>query len=197
MKLKKLNKLAVMSVIFANIQKGVKANRAVFARIEPGLKNLADHLNAELSSIGRAESVFDPTLKVNLGKPRKFPERVEDITSLINNWNDILNYVGETQEEFNARTIFDSDFHKATKEGELIALAYNQGKVLKYDGVTRLHYVWANVLKAGSGSGFSFDDCAYGHDRSVVGARLTFESGPLAEDAFKKFTSVYARIYNG
>lgn len=54
------------------------------------------------------------------------------------------------------------------------------------------YHRWSD--EAAGGSGFSYDDCDYGHSVSGVGARHTFKLRDHAEYAGKKFESIYNRF---
>lgn len=107
-----------------------------------------------------------------------------------------LAYNGETMEQFNARTVFDTDGQKAGKELEAVALALNEGKPMDYKDTSVGKYFpvfWA----VGSGRGFSFLSCGYVFSRSVVGARLCVRDGDTATYFGKQFISIWDRYING
>jgi len=54
------------------------------------------------------------------------------------------------------------------------------------------YYPWFDMRdKAGSGSGFSYDDCNYDGGRSTVGSRLVLKTRDLAKFAGKTFLEEY------
>lgn len=124
------------------------------------------------------------------------------ITELINSFQDVLKLNGETQEQFDARSALDSPFQKANKAAESIALAYNEGKVLKYGEGYWLYFPRFWVRKDSSkpsGFAFSYYDWTYSlsHSRTYVGSRLCFNSDNHAVDAGNKFPDIYEQLLNG
>lgn len=88
-----------------------------------------------------------------------------DITEKIKTFQDVLDYNGETLEQFNERTKNDSPDEVGHKKCKAIVLALNEG-----ENVTSGYYPWFNAAR--SASGFSFDVCDYDHGGSLVGSRL-------------------------
>ncbi|WP_286753895.1 MULTISPECIES: hypothetical protein [Sphingobacterium] len=107
---------------------------------------------------------------------------------------DALDYVGETIDQFNHRTQFDDDAQKAGKELEVIVLAVRQGNILGHNQGDKWYFPLFYSKR--SASGFSFDDCGYGHSRSCVGSRLCVESAEKAEYLGKQFADIYDRYLN-
>lgn len=76
--------------------------------------------------------------------------------------------------------------HKLT----IIIRALNEGWIPDYSNVNEPKY-YGYFKYSGSGSGFSYDGCAYDDAYSGVGARLSLKSRDLAEYAGKQFIKEY------
>lgn len=121
---------------------------------------------------------------------------VKNIIERIKTLEDALEYNGETLEQFEARTIKDSNDERAYKALKAIALALNEGTPMDYtDTDVYKYYPWFNAV--GSGSGFSFRVCAYGFSFSLVGARLCVNTREKAEYMGKQFIEIYNTYING
>lgn len=111
-------------------------------------------------------------------------------------WKDItsfekaLEYTGETIEQFNHRTQFDTDQQRAGKEIEVIAEAIRQGQKGEYD-----YYPW--FWSARSSRGFSFRDYDYVNSNSSVASRHTVDSAEKATFMGKQHINIYDRYING
>lgn len=132
---------------------------------------------------------FDALIKSNFTDK----ELSVNIMDRIKTFEDALEYTGETIENFNLRTKNLVPHKLAQEKIEVIVLALNEGKVMKYDGTTRLYYPYFNV----ESSGFSFDGCYYLNSISSVSSRLCYRSADLAIYAGKQFTALYEIYLNG
>lgn len=120
------------------------------------------------------------------GKNKLIGSIMDHITS----FEAALEYNGETMEQFNHRTQFDSPTEKADKKCAVYALALNEGRVMEL-GEERWYPVFRGTGEPGSGSGFSFGGSGFDRAYSLVGARLTFKSKALSDYAGKMFTNDY------
>jgi hypothetical protein len=109
---------------------------------------------------------------------------------LFGSFDDILAFHNETADQFAERTKNDTVDERGYKKCKMIVFAMNGGK-----HVTKGYYPWFN--SAGSGSGFSYDDCGYDYGHSFVGSRLLFEESSNAIYAGKTFLTEYGEHING
>jgi len=107
-----------------------------------------------------------------------------------------LDFNGETLEQFNHRTQFDTDGQKAGKELEVIALAINKGKVLTYKDTSYRKY-FPVFWSVGSSRGFAYNSYDYNAANSLVGARLTVVSAEAAKFFGTQHLSIWDRYING
>jgi len=118
-----------------------------------------------------------------------------NIIDRIKTLSDALEYAGETLDQFNDRTINDTDDEKAYKELKAISFALNEGKHMDYSD-TNVYKYYPYFNAAGSGSGFSFRGCFCVCAYSGVGARLCVDTREKAEYMGKQFISIYNRYIN-
>lgn len=117
----------------------------------------------------------------------------QDITDRINTEEDVLAECGETWEQFNHRTQYDTESQKAGKMVELMCQALNQDWVPDWDDANQKK--WAPVFYMGAG--FRFNRAYYGWTTTNTygGARLASEK--LCKHAGTKFIHVYKKWLNG
>ncbi|HWK58137.1 MAG TPA: hypothetical protein VNQ80_12395 [Parapedobacter sp.] len=152
----------------------------------------------DLDNFKDAVKKFLPVFEEYYTAPLTLPN--SDNTSIKPNkslhWKDIvsvekaLEYRGETIEQFNYRTQFDTDQQRAGKELEVIAEAIRQGQKGDYD-----YYPWFNSAR--SARGFSFGDYRCAYSVSCVASRLTVDSSEKATFMGKTHIGIYDRYING
>lgn len=104
-----------------------------------------------------------------------------------------LDYNGETLEEFNHRTQFDTDRQKASKELEVIVKAVNQGEDFK-SGYRYAPYFKQN---GGGGLGFHYSHCGFDGYCCSVGLSHALVSNSKSDFVGKTFMPIYERYING
>ena len=115
---------------------------------------------------------------------------VKEITDRVKTFEDALEVIGETEEQFKERTQYDSVDEIAYKKVKIIAQALNEGWVPDWTNTDEYkYYCWFKYV--GSGVGFSFYDYYYDRSDSGVGSRLVFRTSALAEYAGKQFLDIY------
>lgn len=132
------------------------------------------------------DTSLDELIKANFTAKELCVNIIDQIDSL----QAALDYNGKTLERFLWETERDTDQQKATKELEEIATALKEGKELEMGDYWYYPYF---RKPAGSGSGFSFDDCSCDHVGSAVGSRLCVDSSEKATYMGNQFTSIYTR----
>jgi len=103
----------------------------------------------------------------------------------INSWDDVLNYHGLTQAEFDKLTVNFDDDDIANKEIKLIAAAINDGPL---DHAKTWYYPVFNRV---AGFGFSLTYYDYWYTSTVVGERRSFATAAGAMHAGKTFPDKY------
>ena len=144
------------------------------------------------NAIKAYEVASDKTKKVlqNLFGEKVF---VKEITDRVKTFEDALEVVGETAEQFKERTQYDSVDEVAYKKVKVIAQALNEGWVPDWTNTNEgKYYCWFKYV--GSGVGFSFNGYYFVLSFSLVGSRLVFKTRPLAEYAAKQFQSIYNQL---
>ncbi|HMI01819.1 MAG TPA: hypothetical protein VK541_05010 [Pedobacter sp.] len=142
----------------------------------------------------------DALLKLYKGSDKKYQKQLESAygkevfqtTGRPATFQEALDFKGETLEAFNKRCEHDTDPQRADKEAEVVAFAYNKGKVAEIDGKTWFYFPWMK-FDPSSGFRFSYGDWANAYSRTDVGSRLLFLKSEDAEHAGKHFTEIYAR----
>ena len=115
---------------------------------------------------------------------------LKDVKDRIKTFEDALQTVGDTLENFNKRTALDSADEKAYKQVKVIVAALNEGWKPNWDDSNEYkYYPWFKL--SSSGVGFSSYGFIFGSSYSVVGSRLVFKSRELAEYAGKQFLAEY------
>ena len=132
---------------------------------------------------------FDMLIKSNFTEK----ELSVNIMDRIKTFEDALEYNRESLKDFNHRTKNLTPHKLALEKLETIVLALNEGKQLKYDGVTRLYYPYFHV---NTGVGFSFYVCIFNYSYSFVSSRLCLISSDLAIYIGNQFTSLYEAYLN-
>lgn len=113
----------------------------------------------------------------------------------IKTFQDALDYIGESLENFNYRTQFDDDCQRAGKELEVIVLAVRQGNELGHEEDDYWYYPYFYSKR--SSVGFSYDVYLCADSGSGVGSRLCVESSEKAKYLGTQFTDIYDRMING
>ena len=113
------------------------------------------------------------------------------ITDRVKTFEDALNEVGETLEEFEARTKKDTIDEKAYKQVKIIALALNEGVIMDGTDTSQYkYYPWHEV----KGGGLAYGDCGGWGTATGVGSRLCFKSAELAKYAGTQFLDIYENL---
>jgi hypothetical protein len=129
-----------------------------------------------------------------LGKTTFIPANIRE---QINGWDDIIRLSGVNPDDYKLRSGETAD-ELAQRQVKLIASVYNQGTVLDPLNTSQYKYFpWFRIVKdankpSGFGLSYFFFGC-WGSD-STVGVRLCFKSSADAEDAGKKFISIYENL---
>lgn len=113
----------------------------------------------------------------------------------IKTFQDALDYIGESLEDFNYRTQFDDDCQRAGKELEVIVLAVRQGNELRHEEDDYWYYPYFYSKR--SSVGFSYRGADYDGTASFVGSRLCVESSEKAKYLGTQFIDIYDRHING
>lgn len=124
---------------------------------------------------------METTNKNEDAQPLKITDRIKTV-------QDALDYNGETREQFDFRTQYDTPGQKAGKALEAVALALNEGKRLTKED--RWHYPW--LERVASGVGLSFLGCGGAYGRADVGDRLCVNSSEKARHMGRTFLPEYA-----
>ena len=121
----------------------------------------------------QADSTFKPTLETLFGKENLLP-----VTERIKSWQDVLNYHGETEREFNERCTGLEPDEIGYRMCKMWCAALNEDWVADYDDTDQPKYhVWMEKKS----SGFRFDGSVSYRQRSTVGSRLVLKSSELAQ----------------
>lgn len=132
-------------------------------------------------------------LELTKDQEKAFKKATETIMDRIKTPLDALEYNGETLEQFNHRTQFDTPGQKATKLCEAIALALREGKHLTKEDTWYYPY----FSRVSSGVGLSFVDFDAARGYSDVGARLSVFDAKTATYFGKQFTKEWSEhLYN-
>lgn len=110
------------------------------------------------------------------------------IRDRITTFQDALDFNGETLEQFEHRTQFDTPGQKAGKSLEVIALALNEGT--PRSRTDRWYYPWFERVSSGVGLSSS----VYGYDDglALVGSRLCVNSRENAIHFGKQFIELWS-----
>lgn len=115
------------------------------------------------------------------------------IRDRIKSFQDALDYNGETLEQFEHRTQFDTPGQKAGKQLEVIALALNQGT--PRSRTDRWYYPWFE--RVSSGVGLSFGGFVADGGYASVGSRLCVNSRENAIHFGKEFIELWSLYIYG
>lgn len=115
------------------------------------------------------------------------------IRDRIKSFQDALDYNGETLEQFEHRTQFDTPGQKAGKQLEVIALALNEGT--PRSRTDRWYYPWFD--RVSSGVGLSYYDYVFGLEYASVGSRLCVNSRENAIHFGKEFIELWSLYIYG
>lgn len=126
------------------------------------------------------------TNKNKEAQPLKITDRIKTV-------QDALDYNGETREQFDFRTQYDTPGQKAGKALEAVALALNEGNRLTKED--RWYYPW--LERVASGVGLSFYDFGIDYGSADVGARLCVNSSEKARHMGQNFLPEYAEYMYG
>lgn len=110
------------------------------------------------------------------------------IRDRITTFQDALDFNGETLEQFEHRTQFDTPGQKAGKSLEVIALALNEGT--PRSRTDRWYYPWFE--RVSSGVGLSFHGCGRDDGYAFVGSRLCVNSSDNARHFGKQFIELWS-----
>lgn len=133
---------------------------------------------------------FDALIKANFTESElniSIQDRIKTVA-------DAVNFIGmETENDFILRTSHLAPHKIALEKLEVITLALNEGKEMRYDETTYLYYPYFRVSKAGA---FSFRVSYYARESSFVSSRLCFLSAELATYAGEQFIDIYQAYLN-
>lgn len=115
------------------------------------------------------------------------------IRDRIKSFQDALDYNGETLEQFEHRTYFDTPGQKAGKQLEVIALALNKG--IHRSRTDRWYYPWFE--RVSSGVCLSFNDFAIDYQVAFVGSRLCVNSRENAIHFGEQFIELWSLYIYG
>ena len=115
------------------------------------------------------------------------------IRDRIKSFQDALDYNGETLEQFEHRTQFDTPGQKAGKQLEAIAMALNEGT--PRSRTDRWYYPWFE--RVSSGVGLSYGDFVYDYEYADVGSRLCVNSRENAIHFGKQFIELWSLYLYG
>ena len=142
----------------------------------------------------KADANIQKMLESSFGGKEFFNQK---ITDRIQTWNDILFITGENANDYKLRP-GETDDELAYRQAKLIALAYNEGKLLDAGNTNQNKYFsWHRIVKDASkpsGFGLSCDDYVNWLTYSNVGVRLCFFDPNNSVDAGKKFNEIYERL---
>lgn len=110
------------------------------------------------------------------------------IRDRITTFQDALDFNGETLEQFEHRTQFDTPGQKAGKSLEVIALALNEGT--PRSRTDRWYYPWFE--RVSSGVGLSYLDFVYAYEYANVGSRLCVNSSDNARHFGEQFIELWS-----
>lgn len=110
------------------------------------------------------------------------------IRDRITTFQDALDFNGETLEQFEHRTQFDTPGQKAGKSLEVIALALNEGT--PRSRTDRWYYPWFE--RVSSGVGLSCIDDGYDDEYAIVRSRLCVNSRENAIHFGKQFIELWS-----
>lgn len=119
----------------------------------------------------------------------------QDITERIKNFLDVLEVCGETVEQFNHRTQYDTLKQRAGKMIESITQALNQG--WEPDWSDSNQQKWIPWFYMNNPSGFRFDGSGSGSAGTYAGGGFRLASKKLSDYAANQFIDVYKTWMQG
>lgn len=129
----------------------------------------------------------------------KFAPLPKDIKERINEFKDVLDYLGEDDEDVKVYDgLLEADMPPHIVDYAaviLITKAYNEKQVPDYNDSNQVKYEPRFKLSS-SGVGFSYYDNVGWGAGSLVGSRLVFLNFDNMKDAVKKFLPIYKNVQN-
>jgi hypothetical protein len=151
---------------------------------------MAENLEVNKENAVKAFNEADEKTKALLSNLFGEKTFVTDTTKLVKTFADACEYLDIDADEFELENGDLPADEYAYKQLKIIVQALNGGEVLDYKNTSVTKY-YPYFYAAGSGSGFSFRDCACDRTGSFVGSRLVFSSRSLAEFAGQTFLAEY------
>lgn len=115
----------------------------------------------------------------------------EKVTDRIKTFDDVLNELKTTKAKFDNSSLNLSIDEIAYRKLKMIAQVLNEGWTPNYDNSSE--WKWYPYFNMSSGFGFSYS--AYGHEYTLVGARLVYKSEALSNYAGRQFEDIYKEFY--
>jgi hypothetical protein len=129
-------------------------------------------------------------LLVNLFGENNLSQKICD---RLNGFDDIIAIAGVDAKDYELRPGETAD-ELAYRKWKLIALVYNEGRLMDAKNKNQYkYYPWARI-DASSGCGLSLRGVDFWNSTTNVGVRLCFEKEADAKDAFNKFSDIYAAM---